>query len=404
MSQNYSRTFRPQPSQGCLQVALVMALVIAGLLLVFVGLPLLVVWLLSGRGDVGGEAAVAPRAITARGSLAEDELATIALYENAAPSVVHITTLTRTRQLTPFGWFQSRERPTGTGSGFVWDEHGHIVTNFHVIEDATAAEVTLMGGKGQQVYRASLVGTYPPLDLAVLRIEAPSDQLRPIPLGTSSDLKVGQKVFAIGNPFGLDHTLTTGIISALNREITSVVGTPIRGVIQTDAAINPGNSGGPLLDSAGRLIGVNTAIYSPSGVYAGIGFAIPVDAVNEIVPRLIARKRGVVPEGGKGPSVPVFLGIVGATDQVAQQLGIQGIIVVTVEPDSPAAKAGIRPMTYDPITGRYELGDIIVALGSQSVRNVEELRKALRQYKAGDTVTVTVLRQGRRVPLQVELE
>lgn len=226
-----------------------------------------------------------PRAIAPRGELTADERNTVEIFALTSPSVVHITTA---RQALNLFTLNVLEIPQGTGSGFVWDEAGHVVTNFHVIQGADAARVTLAD---QSTWRAKLVGVYPDRDLAVLRIDAPPERLHPIPIGESKGLKVGQKVLAIGNPFGLDQSLTTGVVSALNREIESITGRTIRGVIQTDAAINPGNSGGPLLDSAGRLIGVNTAIYSPSGASAGIGFAIPVDEVNRIVPRLIREGR-----------------------------------------------------------------------------------------------------------------
>jgi S1-C subfamily serine protease len=222
-----------------------------------------------------------------RGELAADEQSTIALYKRCAPSVVHITSLAR--QTNPYT-LNVQQIPRGTGSGFVWSKDGFVVTNYHVIQGASGATVTLADGTS---HRARLVGAYPDKDLAVLRIDAPAAALYPIDVGTSADLQVGQKVFAIGNPFGLDQTLTTGVISALNREIESVTGRPIRGVVQTDAAINPGNSGGPLLDSYGRLIGVNTAIASPNGASAGIGFAIPVDEVNRVVPELIAKGKAV---------------------------------------------------------------------------------------------------------------
>jgi len=214
-----------------------------------------------------------PRAITPRGDLAEEEKTTIALFRQASPSVVHITTLAVRQDAFSLDVFQI---PQGTGSGFVWDNQGRIVTNFHVIRDADAAQVTLADHSS---WKARLVGAYPDKDLAVLMVDAPKDRLHPIAIGTSHDLQVGQRLFAIGNPFGLDQSLTTGIISALGREIESVNRRAIKDMIQTDAAINPGNSGGPLLDSSGRLIGVNTAIYSPSGASAGIGFAIPVDEV-----------------------------------------------------------------------------------------------------------------------------
>lgn len=227
-----------------------------------------------------------PRAITPRGDLAADEQATIDLFKAVSASVVHVTNVTVHND--PFG-LKVQAVPRGTGTGFIWDDNGFIVTNYHVVEGANMVRVILAD---RSTYDSSQIWGYPDKDLAILRINAPKKKLKPIAVGTSHDLQVGQKAFAIGNPFGLDQTLTTGIVSALDREIESVSGRPIRGVIQTSAPINPGNSGGPLLDSAGRLIGVNTAILSPSGTFAGIGFAIPVDEVNRVVPRLIAHGKG----------------------------------------------------------------------------------------------------------------
>jgi S1-C subfamily serine protease len=252
------------------------------LALLLVGAAAVLVWRLSPPlSEHGSEASAVSRPVTAREGLFEDEKRTIGIFRQASPSAVHITTLAvRRDRLT-----RNLSRiPQGTGSGFIWDREGRVVTNYHVIQGADAADVTLAD---QSVWKARLVGGFPDKDLAVLVIDTPKERLRPVPLGTSHDLEVGQSVFAIGNPFGLDQTLTTGIISALGREIESANGQTIGDVIQTDAAINPGNSGGPLLDSAGRLIGVNTAIQSPSGASAGIGFAIPVDEVNRVVPQLI---------------------------------------------------------------------------------------------------------------------
>lgn len=253
-------------------------------------LILMLVWLFVNRFDVyRHEPGVAPRAITPRGELASDEQTTIELFRNASPSVVYITPLALVTDRYRLNVY---EIPQGTGSGFVWDEEGHIITNSHVIQGANAARVTLADGTK---WEARLAAADRNQDLAILHINAPRDSLQPIAIGTSSGLQVGQKVFAIGNPFGLDQTLTTGIISALGREIPTGPERVIRGVIQTDAAINPGNSGGPLLDSAGRLIGVNTAIYSPSGSSAGIGFAVPVDTVNRVASELLRRGRIVRP-------------------------------------------------------------------------------------------------------------
>ncbi len=328
-----------------------------------------------------------PRAIMPRGDLAEDEKSMIALFRQASPSVVHITTLAVRQDAFSFDVLQI---PQGTGSGFIWDADGHIVTNFHVIQDADAATVTMADHSN---WKAHPVGAYPDKDLAVLRVDAPQAALHPIPIGTSHDLQVGQKVFAIGNPFGLDQSLTTGIISALGREIQSVTRRPIRDMIQTDAAINPGNSGGPLLDSAGRLIGVNTAIYSPSGVSAGIGFAIPVDEVNRLVPQLIRHGRVIRPG----------LGVQVAPDRLAAELGLSGVLILGVVPDGPAAKAGLRA-TRRVQGGQIELGDVIVAIDGQGVGSVEELLTALDRYQVGARVKVTLLRDGGQVVIEVVLE
>jgi S1-C subfamily serine protease len=327
------------------------------------------------------------RPVAARGALAEDEQNNIAVFRAASPSTVHITTLETARDLFSLNVFQV---PRGTGSGFVWDERGHIVTNFHVIQGASGARVTLAD---QSEWKAELVGIFPDRDLAVLRIAAPRDKLKPIPIGTSRDLQVGQKVYAIGNPFGLDQTLTTGIVSALNREIESVTQRKIRGVIQTDAAINPGNSGGPLLDSAGRLIGVNTAIYSPTGASAGIGFAIPVDEVNRVVPRLIRDGRIVRPA----------LGIQAAPPQVHAALRLpRGVAIVGVVPGSPAAAAGLQAYRRSR-TGEIIPGDIITAIAGRPVANTDELLEALEQHQPGETVTLALLRAGRTMEVQVRL-
>jgi protease Do-like 1, chloroplastic len=333
---------------------------------------------LAGRGG---------RRPIASGQLNNDERATVELFQRAAPSVVFITSLALRRNAFRFNIMQI---PRGSGSGFIWDEQGHVVTNFHVIEGGDAVKVTLAD---QSTWEGTVVGAAPEKDLAVLHIDAPPDKLRPIPIGTANDLLVGQSVFAIGNPFGLDHTLTTGVISALGREIDSVARIPIRDVIQTDAAINPGNSGGPLLDSSGRLIGVNTAIYSPSGAYAGIGFAIPVDTVQWVVPDLITNGKVVRPS----------LGVQVAGAQLAQQLGIAGALILDVQEGSGAARAGLRPTRRDE-RGRVILGDIIVAIDGQKVNSGSDLLLLLEQREAGETVRVTVKRDGHtrdvRVPLQ----
>ncbi len=327
-----------------------------------------------------------PRAITPRGDLAEDEKTTIAVFKQASPSVVHITTLALKQDAVNLDISQI---PRGSGTGFVWDQQGHIVTNFHVIQGADAARVTLADHSN---WTARLVGAFPDKDLAVLVIDAPKDRLKPLSVGVSRDLQVGQKVLAIGNPFGLDQSLTTGVISALGREIESVSKRAIKDMIQTDAAINPGNSGGPLLDSAGRLIGVNTAIISPSGAYSGIGFAIPVDEVNRVVPSLI--KTGKVTRAG--------LGIQMAPDNLAERLGVKGVLVFEVQPNSPAAKAGLRPTRRDE-ANRLVLGDIITAIDGQKVRAINELRDILDTHQVGTAVALTILRDGKEVQVNVTL-
>ncbi len=315
------------------------------------------------------------------------EEATIRLFEEAAPSVVYITTTSVTRDY----WSRNvYEIPSGSGSGFIWDQEGHIVTNYHVIEKAYTAKVTLAD---QTTWDAKVVGKEPRKDLAVLKIEAPPEKLRAIAVGTSFDLKVGQSVFAIGNPFGLDQTLTTGVISALGREINSVVGIPIRDMIQTDAAINPGNSGGPLLDSSGRLVGVNTAIYSKTGSYAGIGFSVPVDVVNRVVPDLI--RFGEVRR-------PV-LGVELVHAQYTKRIGIKGALVMHIVPNSAAEKAGIRPTTQDR-RGEISLGDLIVEINGQKIATNNDLFLELEKYQPGEQIVVGVLRDGKMKTIAVELD
>ncbi len=328
-----------------------------------------------------------PRPIAPRGNLADDEQSTIKLFQRCASSVVYITTLAVRGDVFSFNL---QELPQGTGSGFIWNDQGHVVTNFHVIQEANSARVTL---SDQSTWQAQLVGAAPDKDLAVLKIDAPTSRLRPIEIGTSRDLSVGQKVLAIGNPFGFDQTLTTGVISGLGREIQSVTRRPIQGVIQTDAAINPGNSGGPLLDSAGRLIGVNAAIYSPSGTYSGIGFAVPVDTVNRIVPQIIRHGRVIRPG----------LGITIAEEQTTRQLGVQGVLVIDVSPNSAAAQAGLRSTRYDS-RGQIQLGDLIVALDNKTVRTPNELFVLLEDYQVGDTVTITVQREDQAKDLSLTLQ
>jgi S1-C subfamily serine protease len=316
-----------------------------------------------------------PRAITARGSLAEDEQGTISLFKTVSPSVVFVMSLA---PKTDVFTFRALEVPQGAGSGFIWDDNGYIVTNYHVMMNSQRAKITLADGS---VRTGLLVGTAADKDVAVLKIDAPKGLLPPIPLGTSENLEVGQKVYAIGNPFGFDQTLTTGIISGLGREILAASKRPIEGVIQTDAAINPGNSGGPLLDSAGRVIGINTAILSPSGAYAGIGFAVPIDAVNRVVPQII-RTGGAARPG---------LGINIAPDRFTRRLGLEGVLILSVMPDSAAQWAGLRPTTRGE-DGQTILGDIIVAIDGKPVKGTGDLLKVLDAHDVGDTLQLTIQR------------
>ncbi len=313
------------------------------------------------------------------------EEATIRLFEEAAPSVVYITT-TAIRQ---DYWSRNvYEIPLGTGSGFIWDAEGHIVTNYHVIMDSYKAKVTL---SDQTTYDAKVIGTEPRKDIAVLQIDPP-EHLKPLPIGQSHHLKVGQSVFAIGNPFGLDQTLTTGIISALGREIQSVAQIPIRDVIQTDAAINPGNSGGPLLDISGRLIGMNTAIYSPSGAYAGIGFSVPVDIIRWVVPDLI--QYGEV----RRPTLGIDL----VQQQIIDRLNLQGALVMDVTPGGGADKAGVKP-TRRSSNGEFILGDLIIEINDEVIASNSDLFLTLEKYKPGDQIRMKVKRNNQTITLNVVL-
>jgi S1-C subfamily serine protease len=324
--------------------------------------------------------------VTARGELSAEEKGTIDLFQLASSSVVYITSVAVERDAFSMNVL---EIPQGAGSGFIWDARGYIVTNFHVIQNASAARITL---SDQSSWEAKLVGVEPDKDIAVLKIEPTGTQLTPITIGTSKDLRVGQRVYAIGNPFGFDHTLTTGVISGLGREIKSVTDRPIQGVIQTDAAINPGNSGGPLLDSAGRLIGMNTAIVSPSGSYAGIGFAVPVDTINRIVPQLI--KNGVVKKPG--------LGIQVIESDLLRGNGIIGAIVANVLRNSPADKAGLTPLGRD-ANGKIQLGDIIVAVDESPIADGDDLLNILDEKQPGDKLKMRVINNGTERTVSVTL-
>lgn len=328
-----------------------------------------------------------PRTVTPRGDLAADELSTIDLFKQTSPSVVHITTTAVRQDVFTRNVF---EIPAGSGSGFIWDQQGHIVTNLHVVRDATGATVTLSDNSS---FAAVLVGFDADHDIAVLKINAPGEKLRPITVGASRDLQVGQKVFAIGSPFEFDLTLTTGIISGLDRTIDTG-DARIHGAIQTDAAINPGNSGGPLLDSAGRLVGVNTAIFSESGGSHGIGFAVPVDLVNLAVPDLI--RDGTIDRPWLGVVVVENLWLDGAP--------LKGVGVKFVAPDSPAGRAGVQALERDPASPQGWRGDRIVEIDGKPCDSRRDMLSLLSRHRPGDTAMVKIVRVDKVLELKVLLE
>jgi 2-alkenal reductase len=326
--------------------------------------------------------AAVPRAVEPRGDLADIERTTIEIFERVAPSVVQVVA----RPAATGQALVEDESRVSSGSGFVWDAAGHVVTNDHVVKGASVVAVRLASG---EVAQAEVTGLAPNYDLAVIRIRNARRLPAPVTVGTSADLKVGQSAFAIGNPFGLDQSLTSGIISALKRRLPTSGGREIANVIQTDAAINPGNSGGPLLDSAGRLIGVTTAIISPSGSSVGIGFAIPVDVVNRIVPELI--RSGRVPTPG--------IGIVAASEAIATRLGVEGVVIVRTAPGSPAERAGLRGVDVD----RSALGDVIVEANGKPVRRLVDLTAEIEQTGVGNTVRLTIRANGQTRTVEMEV-
>lgn len=328
----------------------------------------------------------APRAVTPRGDLADDEKSTIELFREASPSVVHIEATAVGRDPV---FHDILALPSGTGSGVIWDTKGHIVSNLHVIEDAQIARVTLYDNSG---FQAKLVGFDKTSDIVVLKIDAPARLLKPIAIGESSNLLVGQKVFAIGSPFAIDQTLTTGVIGGLNRKIATPHGS-VSGAIQTDAAINPGNSGGPLLDSAGRLIGINTAIVSDSGGSHGIGFAIPVDLVNVVVPDLIR----------DGQVSRPWLGVIVDENVSVAGIPLEGLLVQGVMRNSPAEHAGLMA-TRDVDEDSRILGDLLIELDNQPLRRISDLLDLLARKSPGDVVTLKVRRGSTIVDITVTLE
>lgn len=329
-----------------------------------------------------------PADIASRADLTSEEKGTIAIFRHNNPSVVYISTVKRVINV----WTRDiAEVPSGTGTGFLWDNKGHIITNYHVVEQNKTARVRL---NNKKTYTARIIGRSKRHDIAVLKLEGVKDLPRPIQPGSSKSLIVGQKVYAIGNPFGLDHTLTTGIISALGRTIKNST-LNMDDLIQTDAAINPGNSGGPLLDSAGRLIGMNVAIYSPSGASAGIGFAIPVDKVNRVVPNLIKNGRYIRPHVGITANDT-------ANKLLIKELGIKGLLILEVEQDSPADKAGLIDSTL--VNGDLILGDVIQAVNGKAVEDLNDFLDIIEQHQINDTVMLEVLRQGKtqlKIPLEL---
>jgi len=320
-----------------------------------------------------------------RAQLIEDERNTIEVVKKTKNSVVFVTNIQVVRNFD----FSEEAVPQGSGSGFIWDDKGHIVTNYHVVEGGDLFRVTL---PNQEERQARLVGKEPNKDIAVLAISGDLSGLYPAKAGSSNDLQVGQKVIAIGNPFGFDHTVTQGIVSALGRSILGVGGVSIRDMIQTDASINPGNSGGPLLDSSGALIGMNTMIVSRSGTSSGVGFAVPVDTIKKIVPQII--RFGKVTWPG--------IGVTLLADQYARRLGIEGVIIQEVPAQSEAYRAGIRGLGTDR-DGQLYIRDVMTKIDGTKIRSYDDLYNTLENHKIGDTVTLILERDGKVRKVQIRL-
>lgn len=333
----------------------------------------------------GQSASASPIVPLSPGARIEDERNTIGVFKEAAASTVFVT---QTRTVTDFLGAE-QEVPAGSGSGFVWDDQGHVVTNFHVVQGAESLTVTF---HDQQRFEARVVGVEPKKDIAVLKVNAPAGILKAVKVAPTAELEVGQKTIAIGNPFGLDHTLTTGIVSALGRQVQGIGGVTIRDMIQTDAAINPGNSGGPLLDSQGQLIGMNTMIFSKSGGSSGIGFAVPVRTIARVVPQIV--------KNGKAEQLGLGIGIDPA-QRLERRFGIRGVVVVNVQAGTPADKAGFKGLTRS--ARGMALGDIIVSVGGQKVESFDDLYNVLDSKKAGDKVDVGILREEKPVTLKADV-
>jgi protease Do-like 1, chloroplastic len=393
---NRPRRYRESPAPLAVAIPIVLVVLAVGLLIGY--------FVFRGRPSPTHDPNAQLREVTPRGDRDAFEKERIRVFKDISPSVVNVDTL----RIQRVGYLGTTERMQGTGSGFVWDEQGRIVTNFHVVQDtlqATASgEVSIKPSARLRITFADqttseavrLVGVAPDNDLAVLQVtDVPADKLKPIPVGSSGDLEVGQTVYAIGNPFGQSLTFTHGIVSALNREIQSVTDRPITGVIQTDASLNPGNSGGPLLDREGRLIGVNTAITSPSGGNVGIGYAIPVDAVNQVVTQLIRTGRPAKPS----------LGIVLLRERDTRALGFKrGVMIAEVRANSAAARAGLKGFRVDADTGRQMNGDLILAVNGEQVQGIDDFQRLMNKMKVQQTITLTIQREGGQTDVSVTLE
>jgi S1-C subfamily serine protease len=388
------RRFRDSPAPWSVVLVLLLILVIGALIAGY--------FLFRGGRNNPNDPDAKLREVTPRGDRDALEQERISVFKKSSPGVVNVDTLRIQRS----GYAGLTERQQGTGSGFMWDEKGRIVTNFHVVQDTlqvTSSGVVSIRSTNEirvtladrTAWNARLVGVAPDNDLAVLQVDIPNDRIKPLPVGSSSDLEVGQTVYAIGNPFGQSLTFTHGIVSALEREIESVTDRPIKGVIQTDASLNPGNSGGPLLDREGRLIGVNTAITSPSGGNVGLGYAIPVDTVNRVVTEIIKTGR---------PAKPT-IGLTLLRERDVRALDYpNGVMVAEVRPNGPAAKAGLLGFRRDPATGRQLYGDVITHIDGEPIEGVRDYERVMSNAKVQQTIKLKILRGKESREASVTLE